>query len=901
MEYHMPRLTKILWSLGLTMILLVAYYVQISGISYSSNRNLAASLNTFTVNSITDATDANPGDGNCATSGGLCTLRAAIQETNALANVDTIIIPAGTYQLTISGTGEDESVTGDLDITDSLIVTGATTGTTIVNGGALDHVFHVRTSQAVTFTRVTIQNGNAPYTNGMLDGGGGIRATNGANLTIINCNIINNYSASRGGGIFSIANVLNIVNSQISHNTSQSSGGGFSSALFDAIINITGSVFTSNHTNASAGGGNFLGDEVTMLDTQFINNVATGWGGAAYFSRQAGNVYLDSVTMSGNTSGGYGGAVVVSGTDMILSINNSQISNNRASLGGGAIYYNYPNGTESTITATGFTENKTENTATTSGGAILVTGDNINMGLNNAHFLQNMSSVYAGGAVANFADNSTFAITNTTFISNTANTTGGAFWSNGDNVVSSVTGSAFTGNSSLLNGGAIYMQGLTNTVTIAGSYFDQNHSDFYGGAIRFYGPGPTFTTIGVTAYITGTTFTANSALIGGGALASGTGTSTVITNTAFTYNDTNGDGGAIHSSSDGMVGMAHGHITNSTFSGNQAASSGGAIYAFTSSTEVRLRNVTIAFNTADNDNDGNGNGGGVELDNNGILILSNSLIANNIDSGNEAPDCYANGTFFSSTNNLIGKTDGCVFTPNSSDLVGTIANPLEPLLDPLVGSPAYHPLGIGSPAIDNGNPSPPLSNPYALNCHTADQNGTLRPLDGNGDNLAICDIGAIEAPQRISVTLNPSIGNTLTYTDTQGNPTIIEIPIGAVTETTTLLFTPIQTITPPPTWLFANHAFDLDAYVDNVLQPGFNFLRPVTVTITYAESDITSINEISLVLHYWDNGQWLDAACSIYERDSNANQLMVPICHLSRFALLGRPNVGSVYLPLINR
>ena len=49
---------------------------------------------TFTVNSVVDAVDANPGNGICTTAGGICTLRAAIQETNALAGADIITLPA---------------------------------------------------------------------------------------------------------------------------------------------------------------------------------------------------------------------------------------------------------------------------------------------------------------------------------------------------------------------------------------------------------------------------------------------------------------------------------------------------------------------------------------------------------------------------------------------------------------------------------------------------------------------------------------------------------------------------------------------------------------------------------------------------------------------------------------
>ena len=45
---------------------------------------------TFTVDSTGDGEDANPGNGTCATSGGVCTLRAAIEEANETAATDTI-------------------------------------------------------------------------------------------------------------------------------------------------------------------------------------------------------------------------------------------------------------------------------------------------------------------------------------------------------------------------------------------------------------------------------------------------------------------------------------------------------------------------------------------------------------------------------------------------------------------------------------------------------------------------------------------------------------------------------------------------------------------------------------------------------------------------------------------
>ena len=85
----------------------------LAGIGASPTTN----AKTFTVNSTVDAVDANPGDGTCETAPGnrVCTLRAAIQETNALTGPNEIVLPSGTY--TIRATD---------------VVTGATVETKII-------------------------------------------------------------------------------------------------------------------------------------------------------------------------------------------------------------------------------------------------------------------------------------------------------------------------------------------------------------------------------------------------------------------------------------------------------------------------------------------------------------------------------------------------------------------------------------------------------------------------------------------------------------------------------------------------------------------------------------------------------------------------------------------------
>ncbi len=77
----------------------------------------AAAFDHFNVDTTDDTVDANPGDGICADINGNCSLRAAIMEANAGPGGQTIVMPAGTYTLTLIGTHENDAATGDLDIT----------------------------------------------------------------------------------------------------------------------------------------------------------------------------------------------------------------------------------------------------------------------------------------------------------------------------------------------------------------------------------------------------------------------------------------------------------------------------------------------------------------------------------------------------------------------------------------------------------------------------------------------------------------------------------------------------------------------------------------------------------------------------------------------------------------
>ncbi|AVH64785.1 Calx-beta domain-containing protein [Nostoc sp. 'Peltigera membranacea cyanobiont' N6] len=362
------------------------------------------------------------------------------------------------------------------------------------------------------------------------------------------------------------------------------------------------------------------------------------------------------------------------------------------------------------------------------------------------------------------------------------------------------------GNAGNNNGGGIYS---TNTVTVSNSTISGNIANTSGGGI--YGTssvivsnstisGNTANTSGGGVYssnatITNSTFSGNTANNGGGIY--GTSSATV-SNSTISGNIANTSGGGIYTSIT--------TLTNSTISSNTAKSNGGGIYSGGST----VSNSTIFGNTADSDNNGSGNGGGI-FRSGGTASISNSIIAGNIDPGNQGADVYGSN-FNGNAYNLIGKIAGKL-----SGTLGTgtdIINPnpgLKPLGD-YGGSTQTHALNSSSPARNAGDPA------YNGGL-TTDQRGT----GFNRIESGRIDIGAFESllPKvsfgaatynttedstativTISVTLNASPETAVTVpivvknssTATSGNdytfsPTTISFAAGATGSNLTKLIT----------------------------------------------------------------------------------------------------------------
>src|SRR3954451_18645297 len=117
------------------------------------------------VDQTADGVDARPGDGVCATAGWRCTLRAAIQEANALPGLQLIVIPAGVYMLTRATSREDAGASGDLDVTADVELRGAGAQVTVIDGGSHDRVLDIAPSGqaiATTLSGLTLRNGAPP-------------------------------------------------------------------------------------------------------------------------------------------------------------------------------------------------------------------------------------------------------------------------------------------------------------------------------------------------------------------------------------------------------------------------------------------------------------------------------------------------------------------------------------------------------------------------------------------------------------------------------------------------------------------------------------------------------------------------------------------------------------------
>jgi hypothetical protein len=247
--------------------------------------------------------------------------------------------------------------------------------------------------------------------------------------------------------------------------------------------------------------------------------------------------------------------------------------------------------------------------------------------------------------------------------------------------------------------------------------------------------------------------------------------SPLVTNTRINFNNANSSGGGMYnaynsfpvlenvsfstnraenSSGGGMFNWYSFPILESVTFSNNYAHDGGAI-GNGSYANPTLLNVTISGNSA------LVYGGGISNDYFASPVLTNVTITGNsspLGAGIYNPEgcydwgCYtttitmSNSILWGNTPDQLYNGENCTANISYTDIQGGFEGEgninLDPFLGPLTdngGLTLTHALSEGSPAIDAGSLD---------NYPSHDQRGYLRPIDGNGDGMARCDMGAYE-------------------------------------------------------------------------------------------------------------------------------------------------------------
>ena len=442
-----------------------------------------------------------------------------------------------------------------------------------------------------------------------------------------------------------------------------------------------------------------------------------------------GSLNIDQSTLDSNSSSVDGGAIWAESS---VAVNNSTLSNNQSGGDGGAIAG--VSGSALSLDSNSFSSNSAVNDggAIWVGGSLTLTGSTLNM---NSAGLSGGAIAVAAGATADLTDG---LLENNSAAGGAATEGGGALYSAG---TLTVTGTRLEGNmatgASGSGGGLLNVNGVA---TVNGGFWKGNMAPRAGGAIEDRqdsvpaGNSLTLTGIDFFQNITGETGGSAANPGNGGALhITGNGRVTIERSSAVENSAAN-EGGALWNHNSGEL-----TVINSTISGNSAPTGGGLFTQETATT--RLLHVTIANNAV------TGDGGGIQHGGTDTLLqLENSIVSDNTADGT-GPDVNGSITAVAS---IIFNPDGLEGPANNDgdgNFVGVFPNLADIAYDG-TSQTRFHAVSA-LPALDNADET------LCTEAGNVDQRGLTRPVDGTDSGTAVCDIGAYERTEDLSITLVP--------------------------------------------------------------------------------------------------------------------------------------------------
>jgi CSLREA domain-containing protein len=264
------------------------------------------------VNTLGDAADLNVGDRVCDTdpaSGNQCTLRAAIEETNASGaasgnSISFLLPPPST--ITLSNALPDINANTTINGPGASLLTVQRSS---AGGTPNFRIFTINAGKTVGISGLTVSNGNVPGAFVPANAGGGI--LNSGALTLNN-SVVSGNNSGFGGGLAN-RGTATINQSSIANNTSAGSCGGIANGSGDSpssVLTVTGTTISNNISQGFGGGlvgGGGLCNigQATVTNSTVSSNSAANGGGIFNLNL----ITLGNVTVSGNNASSLGGGL----------------------------------------------------------------------------------------------------------------------------------------------------------------------------------------------------------------------------------------------------------------------------------------------------------------------------------------------------------------------------------------------------------------------------------------------------------------------------------------------------------------------------------------------------------------------------------------------------------------
>lgn len=277
-----------------------------------TDANAQATGRVFVVNDVGDTIDAIAGDGSCSDSKGKCTLRAAVEESNATIARDAIIF-------NLPQPSVINLILGQISINRSVDIVGPGARRLTIqrseSSGTPDfRVFYVASGLVMSFRNLTIRNGAGTS-------GGAILVDPETIAGLYDSAVVGNRAVD-GGAISVRQSQLTILRSLIGPNQASNHGGGIQIVGSGAGVTLTNSTITGN--SASVGGGINNEGALILINNTISQNAATT-SASSIFSNKSGSIKVLNTIIGRDTNQaptGLSGSFVSLGSNVITDARN---------------------------------------------------------------------------------------------------------------------------------------------------------------------------------------------------------------------------------------------------------------------------------------------------------------------------------------------------------------------------------------------------------------------------------------------------------------------------------------------------------------------------------------------------------------------------------------------------